>query len=141
MKNILILAFLGVTFSLPALSQSTRDFLVGGGLDIVKTDILKVFDKAQVGAEAHYFVVRHFAVGAGIEAWSKQKNSFMLGMRWYATDNIFVRFRGLIGINDAVLGAGYSKAISKFWRLEGMGDYYFDASEFAVRAGVSYVIR
>lgn len=122
-------------------SQSTHDFLVGGALDLVKTDIIKAFSKAQVGLEGHYFIARHFAMGAGIETWSKQKDSFMLGMRWYPVDKVFFRFRGLIGVNDASLGVGYSKPLSKFWRLEGMGDYYFDASDFAVRAGVSYVIR
>lgn len=139
MKKVLTLIFLSIAFM--GYTQSTHDFLVGGGLDLVKTDIIKVFDKAQTGLEAHYFVMRNFAVGAGIEAWSKQKNSFMMGMRWYAADKVFLRLRGLIGANDVALGIGYSKPLSKFWRLEGIGDYYFVSTEFGVRAGISYVIR
>ena len=122
-------------------AQSSNDIMVSGGLDIIKTDYDKAFGKAQLGFEANYFVIRHFSVGAGVEIWSKQKNSFVMGVRWYANDNIYVRFRGLIGANDAALGAGYSKAINKDWRIDGIGDFYFDSGQFGLRAGVSYIIH
>ena len=64
-----------------------------------------------------------------------------MGARWYANENIFVRFRGLIGDNDAALGAGWSKALNDSWRLEAMGDYYFNSVQFAARVGVSYIIK
>jgi len=139
MKYALILFFGAVITT--SLAQSTHDILVGGGLDLIKTDNNKLFNKAQVGFEANYFVDRRFAVGAGAEIWTARKNSFVMGARWYANDNIFVRFRGLIGANDAALGMGYAKALKEDWRLEVMGDYYFSAVQFGLRAGVSYVIR
>ncbi len=122
-------------------AQSTHDILVSGAIDLIKTDNYKLFDKAQVGFEANYFIERHFAVGAGAEIWTRQRNSFVMGARWYANENIFVRFRGLIGFNDAALGAGWSKAVNENWRLEAIGDYYFNSSQFAFRAGVSYIIK
>ncbi len=127
-------------------AQSTHDIIVGGAQDLIKTDIQRLFDRAQFGMEADYFVVRHFAVGAGAELWTHRTNgtyranSFVMGMRWYANDNIFVRFRGLIGANDASLGAGWSQPLNKVWRVEAIGDFYFKG-DFALRAGILYVIR
>lgn len=122
-------------------AQSTNDIMVSGGLDFIKTDNPGVFEKAQIGIEGNYFVVRHFAVGVGGEFWSKQKDSFVMGARWYANENVFVRFRGLIGANDVALGAGYSKALTEYLRIEGMGDFYVDQTEFGIRVGLSYVIK
>src|SRR5882672_9582563 len=121
-------------------AQSTNDVLVGGGIDVIKTDNIQVFDKAQVGLEVNYFVVRHFAVGGGAELWTNQRNSFVMGMRWYADENIFLRLRGLIGANDVSLGVGWSKPIATSWRLEVMGDFYFQG-DFGLRTGLAYVIR
>jgi hypothetical protein len=140
MKNILIL-FSILLASHIGYAQSTHDFLLSGGLDVVKTDNNKLFDKAQIGIEANYFIERRFAVGAGVELWTKQKNSFVMGARWYANENIFLRFRGLIGANDAALGAGWSKALNETLRVEAIGDFYLNSSQFALRAGVGYVIR
>jgi hypothetical protein len=122
-------------------AQSSNDIMVSGGFDLIKTDYNEAFGKVQIGFEANYFVIRHFSVGAGVDIWGKDKNSFVMGMRWYANDNIFVRFRGLIGANDAAVGGGYSKAINKDWRVDGMGDFYVDAGEFGLRLGVSYIIH
>ncbi len=140
-KRILICLFVMIGGLTVAQAQSSNDIMVSGGFDLIKTDYDKAFDKVQLGFEVNYFVIRHFAVGAGVELWSKQKNSFVMGMRWYANDNIYVRFRGLIGVNDAAIGAGYSKAINKDWRIDGIGDFYFDAGQFGLRAGVSYIIH
>ena len=136
----LLLIFLAAIIQ-PLSAQSTHDLLVSGALDIFKSDNTKVFEKAQIGVEANYFVLRNFAVGAGGEIWTKQKDSFVLGFRWYAEDNIFFRFRGLIGANDAALGVGWSKSLNEKLRLEAIGDFYFNQSAFALRAAVSYVIR
>jgi len=114
---------------------------LGGGLDPIKTDNPGVFEKTQAGLELNYFVVRHFAVGLGAEVWTDQRNSFSMGARWYANDHIFVRFRGLIGVNDVSLGGGYSKALTEYLRLEAMGDFYVESTEFGARIGLSYVIR
>lgn len=140
MKHFFILfLFLGSMHLVSA--QSTSDILLGGGLDLIKTDNPGLFEKVQVGFEMNYFVARHFAVGVGGEIWSERRNSFTMGARWYANDNIFVRFRGLIGANDAALGAGYAKNLTEYLRLEAMGDFYISQPEFAVRVGLAYVIK
>ena len=95
--------------SVSAMAQSTHDFMVTGGLDANKTDNVKLFVRP-VGFDVSYFIDRRFAVGAGADT-TRQKNSFVMGARWYANDNIFVRFRGLIGTNDAALGCRLPKAV------------------------------
>ena len=124
-----------------AAAQSTNDFLISGAMDVLKTDNTKILGKAQIGFEVNYFLLRNFAVGAGADIWTGQKSSFVLGARWYWQENIFFRFRGLIGANDAALGVGYTKPISKNFRFEAMGDLYFSRPDFAIRGGVSYVIN
>ncbi len=122
-------------------AQSTHDVLVGGGMDLIKSGSDGLLKRAQVGLEIHYFVERRFAVGIGTEIWTtNQKNSFMMGMRWYANDHVFVRFRGLIGANDAAIGLGYSKPLSKNLRFEGMGDFYF-VGNLGFRCGLSYILK
>jgi hypothetical protein len=123
-------------------AQSTRDFLVGASFDLIKTDNAKLLDKAQIGLEGHYFVVRQFAVGAGAELWTTgQPSSFTMGARWYPTDKFFVRFRGLIGANDAAAGVGWSHPFKDSFRIEAIGDFYFAATEVALRIGAAYVIK
>jgi hypothetical protein len=140
MKIFFAIAF-GILLCVAASAQSTNDFLISGGFDLIKTDINKAVDKAQVGLEVNYFLQRKFAVGAGGEFWTRRANSFVLGARYYPTENIFVRMRGLIGANDLAIGAGYSKPIHKYWRLEAMGDIYLAHPDFAIRGGVSYIIN
>lgn len=140
MRKFILLILILTTIQLSA--QSTKDILVGGGFDLIKTDINKVFNKAQIGFEGHYFVVRHFAVGAGAEIWTTgQKSSFMMGARYYATENLFVRLRGLIGANETALGVGWSYPLSETFRVEAMGDFYMVHTDFALRVGAAYVIR
>ena len=86
-------------------------------------------------------MVRHFTASAGVELWTKEKSSFMMGMRWYPYDHVFVRFRGLIGTNDVSLGGGWVKPINDLWNFEALGDFYVADTEFAIRAGLSYVIK
>lgn len=140
MKNLFIVTFILGTFL--AHSQSTKDILVGGGFDLVKTDNDKLFGKMQFGVEGNYFIVRHFSVGAGVDHWTQHATtSFVMGARWYPTDKLFVRFRGLIGANDAAAGVGWSQPIKNSFRLEGMGDFYFGGTAFALRVGAAYVIK
>jgi hypothetical protein len=139
-KNLLLIIFITlISFSLQA--QSSSDILVSGAIDLIKTDNTQLFDKTQIGLEANYFVVRNFAAGAGFEIWPTQKSSFLMGMRWYPHDHIFVRFRGLIGANDLAVGGGWAKPINDQWRFEAIGDFYIADVEFAIRAGVSYIIK
>jgi hypothetical protein len=130
-----------IAFTLPTFAQSNNDIMIGGSLDLIKTDYSSFLDKAQIGLEANYFVVRHFAASGGVELWTKDKSSFMMGMRWYPVDHVFVRFRGLIGANDVSIGGGWVKPINDSWRFEAIGDFYVAETEFAIRAGMSYVIK
>lgn len=138
-KSMIIFALFVISQTVTA--QSNHDLMVSGNFDLIKTDYSRFFDKAQLGLEAHYFVIRHFAASAGVEIWTEQKSSFAMGMRWYPQDHFFVRFRGLIGQNDATIGAGWTKPINNLLRFEAMGDFYFSKTEFAIRAGISYVIK
>jgi hypothetical protein len=135
-----LLVFSLLVVNARSVAQGTNDFLLGGGLDLIKTDNQKVFDRAQIGFEANYFITRKFSVAAGLEIWTHRENSFAFGSRWYPKDNIFMRFRGLIGENDFSIGAGGAIPLKNNFRLEIMGDFYFE-SEFAVRAGLAYLIR
>lgn len=124
-----------------AFAQSTKSFVISIGADVVKTDIRNFADKAQAGAELNYYLRRNFTITAGFEYWSSGRESAVLGMRYYPHRNIFARFRGLIGANQVDLGAGYSYPLNEHFKLDAMGDFYFDSAEFAFRFGVSYVIR
>ena len=141
LKNIISLFIILIVFTLPSFAQSNNDIMVSGSLDLIKTDYSSFLDKGQIGLEGNYFVVRHFAVGAGVELWTKQKSSFVMGMRWYPHDHVFVRLRGLIGANDVSIGGGWAKPINDAWRFEAIGDFYVADTEFAIRAGSSYVIK
>lgn len=141
LKNIISLFIILIVFTLPSFAQSNNDIMVSGSLDLIKPDYSSFLDKGQIGLEGNYFVVRHFAVGAGVELWTKQKSSFVMGMRWYPHDHVFVRLRGLIGANDVSIGGGWAKPINDAWRFEAIGDFYVADTEFAIRAGLSYVIK
>ncbi len=135
------LTFLICSLGLVVYAQSTHDVLLGGGMDLFKTDNNALFKKAQLGFEGNYFVVRRFAVGMGAELWTtNQRNSFVMGMRWYANDHVFVRLRGLIGANDAAIGLGYSKPLNQNLRFETMGDFYFTGN-FGLRFGLGYILK
>jgi len=140
-KIIISTLILFTALALPSFAQSNNDIMVGGSLDLIKTNYSSFLDKAQIGLEANYFVVRHFAASGGIEFWTKDKTSFMMGMRWYANDHVFVRLRGLIGVNDVSIGGGWVKPINDSWRFEATGDFYVADTEFAIRAGLNYVIK
>jgi len=140
-KIIISTLILFTALALPSFAQSNNDIMVGGSLDLIKTNYSSFLDKAQIGLEANYFVVRHFAASGGVEFWTKDKTSFMMGMRWYANDHVFVRLRGLIGVNDVSIGGGWVKPINDSWRFEATGDFYVADTEFAIRAGLNYVIK
>jgi hypothetical protein len=128
-----------IVLSGTAYAQSSQDFMIGGGLDFLKTDNQELFQKAQIGFEANYFVIRKFTVTAGVDLWTERESSFVFGSRWYLADKFFARFRGLIGQNDFSIGAGGAIPFKHNWRFELIGDFYFEG-EFAVRTGVAYVI-
>lgn len=146
MRKLLILSLL--LLALSARSQSTGDFMLGIGTDLLKTDIHEPFNKAQVGLELNYFVKKNFSATLGADIWSQGDDSFVVGMRWYFIDvsshsranYYFLRLRGLIGVNDVALGFGWARALTSTLRVEALGDYYFN-SEFAIRGGIAYVFK
>lgn len=127
-------------FTQCAYSQIAKDFMVGGGLDLIKSDNDGFLDKAQLGVEGNYFITRKLTGTAGFEIWTGDDFSFVLGGRWFPLEEAFVRVRGLVGENDLSIGGGWTKPLNESWRFEAMGDFYFKG-EFAIRAGVAYVIR
>lgn len=133
------LIFFPLAFS--TMAQTSSNIMVGGGLDLIKSDIIGFAEKVQTGFEANYFINRSFSVSGGFEIWSSNNNSLMLGLRWYPIQKLFVRFRGLIGQDDVGIGAGYAHVLNANWRLEGIADYYLDQRELGLRLGVAYVIR
>lgn len=135
------LVFLSLVFTANITSaQIGGDFLIGGYADIIKTDNDGFMQKAQFGAEFNYFIDRKFTGTAGIDIWTDDKASFVIGGRWYPVDIFFVRARGLIGENDLSLGAGWNKPFNENWRFEAIADFYFKG-EFGIRAGLAYTIR
>jgi len=121
-------------------SQRAHDFLVGGGFDIIKTDNAGFVQKAQVGGEFNYFLAKKFTATGGVEAWKDNNVSLVVGGRWYPLDHFFARVRGLIGVNDLSIGAGWNRPLANNFRFEAIGDYYFEG-EFAARVGLTYLIR
>ncbi len=140
MRYFLLISFLWLSGS-SLVAQSTGNFMVGGGLDIVKTDNTGIAEKAQAGVELNYFLTRSFSFNTGFEVWSGGDDSLLIGMRWYPFRNAFLRFRGLIGVNDMALGGGLSWPLKTNLYLEGMTDLYVDAGEVGFRIGLAYLIR
>jgi hypothetical protein len=137
-KAIILIILFCITTTLHA--QITNDLLLSGAPDILKSDNTGIFEKAQLGLEAIFFVKRNFTVSAGIDMWTERDDSFIFGSRWYFYKNFCSRFRALIGENDFSIGLGGAIPINANWRFEIMGDYYFER-EVALRAGVAYLIR
>lgn len=139
MKKILIVGYL-ILIAHASQAQIANDFMVGGGFDLIKTDYEGFFDKAQIGLEANYFITKDFTGTAGLEVWTADQLSFVIGGRYYPMDELFVRARGLIGVNDFSIGAGWAKPVGEKLRVEAIADFYFDL-ELSVRVGVAYVFR
>ncbi len=132
-----------IFFSLSAsyvFGQFAKDFMVGGGFDVVKTNNDGFVQKAQIGFEGNYFLSRQFTATGGLEFWVNDGVSFVLGGRWYPIENFFARIRGLVGENDLSIGAGWNKPITATWHFEALGDFYF-RGEFGIRVGLMYIIR
>jgi hypothetical protein len=137
-KIILVGSFL--IFTCYGYAQIANDVMVGGGFDLIKTDYSSFFGKAQIGGEVNYFITKDFTATAGLEVWTDDQLSFVIGGRYYPVNELFLRARGLIGVNDLSIGAGWTKPIGEKVRLEAMADFYFDL-QFAVRIGFGYVFR
>src|SRR5436190_855293 len=116
MKRILTSLLLCFFFN-ASYAQIAKDFMVGGGLDLIKTDNDGFFGKGQFGGEGHYFVTRQFTLSSGVEGWTSDGVSLTLGARWYPVEEAFVRMRGLIGENDLSIGGGWTKPLNENFRF------------------------
>lgn len=125
---------------LPSRGQQTHDMMVGVQSDLVKTDNLNFFQKAQFGVEFHYFASPSITASAGAEVWTGDEFSFTIGARWYPAEHAFISMRALIGENDLVLGSGWAMPLNDHLRFEVSGNFYFSV-DFAIRAGIIYIIN
>jgi hypothetical protein len=123
-----------------AWAQIAGDYFIGVQADLVKTDNVRIFDKSQFAAEVNYFVTKNFTGTTGIEVWTADELSFLIGARWFPNEDGFIRVRGLIGENDVSIGGGWVKPLNNHFRFEAIADFYFKI-DFSIRAGVVYVIR
>jgi hypothetical protein len=139
MKRFFLLSFFAI-ISVSSFSQIAKDFMVGASFDLIKADYDGFFQKVQAGAEVNYFFSRKFTGTGGVEFWTNDQTSAVIGARWYPSRDAFVRLRGLIGANDISIGGGWAKPVDENFKFEALGDYYFDG-QFAIRIGVAYVIR
>lgn len=122
-------------------SHANAQLMLGLGMDLFKTDNHGIAEKAQIGLEADYFLTRSFAVLGGLELWTGGPSNVNLafGGRFYPVNPVYLKFRGLIGNQaDVSFGLGYAHALDRNWRLEGGGDFFFNAEEFALRIGMAY---
>jgi hypothetical protein len=137
----LCVAIMGVLLTSTSFSQIANDFMVGGAVDLIKSNQNGYFGRVQGGIEANYYLSKKFSGTTGAEYWSERNEfSFVVGGRWFPVPEAFVRFRGLIGANDFSLGGGWAKPLKENWRFEAMGDIY-GRGHIAIRAGIAYVFK
>jgi hypothetical protein len=136
MKRAILLMLLIVS-SLSSFSQRAQTIMIAAHADLIRSDNDGFFEKARGGIEANYFFSRKFSGTAGVEWWSADRVSMLLGARLRPIDEAFLRIRGLIG-EDFSVGGGFARPIENF-RIEAMADFYF-SGQLAIRAGLAYVI-
>jgi hypothetical protein len=138
-KLLLVICTLFSTLS--SFSQIAKDFMVGGAVDLIKSDQHGYFERVQGGVEVNYYFSRKFAGTTGVEYWTEGSEfSFVVGGRWFPVPEAFVRLRGLVGANDISVGGGWAKPFKEDWRFEAMGDIYAEG-HITIRAGVAYIFR
>lgn len=125
----------------PIDQQRQGNFMAGIAFDVVKSDFEdRIGNKLQGGVEIHYFLQQNFSVAIGTEMWTgnDSKLSGVAGIRYYPLKNIFIRARGLIGVDDISAGVGFQKMLSEQWTVEGMADYYLQGN-VAARIGITFL--
>lgn len=136
MKQITIVLALLLISSI-AFSQQRKSVLLSVSGDVYRTDNTGLFGKAQLGTELNYFVANRLTVSGGYEFWSAGQNPVTFGMRLYPINATFVRVRGLImNSPDVSLGIGAVNSLDNNWKIELIGDYFYNLGGFAFRLGV-----
>jgi hypothetical protein len=137
MKHRLVFFFMLITGS--CFAQIQKDFLIGLHLDLIKSDQSAYFQRAQFGGEINYYLSTKFTATGGLEYWTSNKQfSAVIGARWFPVEEAFVRVRGLVGVNDISIGAGWAKPFKESWRFESIADVYFDG-QIAIRVGFAHL--
>jgi hypothetical protein len=124
--------------SLISFAQRAQTLMIGAQADLIKSDNDGFFKKIQLGMEANYYFSRKFSLTAGFEWWTDDLVSVVVGGRFSPIDEAFVRVRGLPG-KDISIGAGFAKPLANNFRIEAMGDLYFNG-HIAIRGGIAYGI-
>lgn len=117
------------------------NFMAGLAFDVIKTDFGdRVGNKIQAGLEVNYFLSQNFSVTAGAEAWADTTTNYsgVGGVRFYPLKKIFLRARGLIGVDQLSAGAGFSVFFNNKWAAEGIIDAY-SSGDVAARIGITYL--
>lgn len=139
MRLLVTFFILFLSFSMHA-QQQRGDLLAASHLDLIKSNNDGYFEKVQIGLEGNYFLHPRFAGIAGLEIWTQEGLSGVVGVRWYPTADAYLRVRGLIGVNDLSIGGGFAKPIGELIRIEAMTDFYFDGT-FSIRAGFAFLVK
>ncbi|MBD3629755.1 hypothetical protein [Cyclobacterium sp.] len=122
--------------------QAAGSFLISGGMDLIRSDVRGIFQKAQIGAEINYFHLHHLSFSGGYEYNTEGPNQITGGLRFYPLEAAFIRARALVGNNaDLGLGAGYTYNFTYRMRLEGMADYYVQNQTLGARITLAVLIR
>ncbi|AEL25073.1 hypothetical protein [Cyclobacterium marinum] len=122
--------------------QAGGSFLVSTGVDLIRTDLNKILERAQFGAEVNYFYLHQLSFSGGYEYNINHPNQVTAGLRYYPLEPVFLRARALLGNGaDFGLGAGYTYNLSYRMRLEGMTDYYVQRKAIGLRVGLAILIN
>jgi len=142
-KGIVLLAsFLLFNTAKLQAQQAGGSFLVSAGMDLIRTDLYKILERAQFGAEVNYFYSHQLSFSGGYEFNINHPNQVTAGLRYYPLEPVFLRARALLGNGaDLGLGAGYTYNLSYRLRLEGITDYYIQRQALGVRVGLAFLIN
>lgn len=122
--------------------QAGGSFLISTGVDLIRTDLNKLLERAQFGAEINYFYLHQLSFSGGYEYNINNPNQVTAGLRYYPLEPVFLRARALLGNGaDLGLGAGYTYNLSYRMRLEGMTDYYVQRKAIGIRVGLAVLIK
>jgi hypothetical protein len=122
--------------------QAAGSYLISGGMDLARTDAPGVIRRFQLGTEINYFYLHSLSFSGGYEFNYNRPNHVTLGVRFFPTEPLFVRIRGLVGKErDLALGAGYSHNLSYRLRLEGILDYYAISNVAGIRVGFGFLLN
>ncbi|MDN3689737.1 hypothetical protein [Cyclobacterium jeungdonense] len=142
--GLIIFSLLALSFGINRVQaqQAGGSFLISAGLDLVRSDLNQVMERAQFGAEVNYFYLHHLSFSGGYEYNLTRPNQVTGGIRWYPLEPVFIRARALIGNKaDIGVGLGYTYNFTYRMRLESMVDYYVQEKALGARVAIAVLIN